>query len=187
MSNSKTNLLTHGFSGIVGKQYVMRMKGDQQIIAARPKRDTNVYSDSQLKAREAFANAVAYARGAMKDPVKKAAYAVRGAGRLSAYASAVADFFKLPWITAIETDRYHGAVGEIIHVAAGDYFMVVEVFITITDASGNLIEKGYCVLNEVSNKWGYTATVENAVLAGTTITAVVRDLPDHMVEQSVTL
>ena len=187
MSKSKTNLLTHDFSGIVGKQYVMRQKGDQQIIAARPKRDTIVYSESQLKTREAFSNAADYARLAMKNPDLKAAYAARGGTRLSAYAAAVADFFKRPWITTIETDRYKGVVGGIINVTAGDYFKVADVSVTITDPLGNIIETGNCVLNESTGKWVYTATVENPAIEGTTITAVARDLPDHPVEQSVTL
>jgi hypothetical protein len=187
MSKSKTNLLTHGFSGTVGKQYVMRRRNGQQIIAARPERDTKVYSEAQLDARKAFAEAASYAKGAMRNPELKAAYAVRGDGHVSAYAAAVTDFYKKPWISSIDTDRYHGRAGDTISVSAGDYFRVVEVLIIITDAAGQKIEEGNCALSEVTSKWVYTATVEIPDIAGTSVKAVVRDLPDHKVESTVVL
>ncbi|MFZ4523510.1 MAG: hypothetical protein ACOYNC_17535 [Bacteroidales bacterium] len=187
MSTSKTNLLTHGFRGKVGNQYVMKNRNGKQIIAAKPDSSTKVYSEAQLASRKAFAEATTYAKGVMKNPDLKAAYAVRGDGHISAYAAAVTDFYKQPWISAIETDRYQGKTGDTLTVSAGDYFRVVEVAVTITNAMGQEIEAGQCVLNDVTSKWVYTATVENSDMAGTTIKAVVRDLPDHKVEASVVM
>ncbi|MCX6305044.1 MAG: hypothetical protein NT040_08755 [Bacteroidetes bacterium] len=187
MSTSKTNLLTHGFRGKVGNQYVMKNRNGKQIIAAKPDASTKAYSEAQLAARKQFAEATAYAKGIMKKPELKAAYAARGEGHVSAYAAAVTDFYKLPWISSIETERYSGKTGDIVNVSAGDYFRVVEVAVTITNAAGQEIERGQCVKNDVTNKWEYTATVENPDKAGTTIKAFVRDLPDHRVEASVVL
>jgi hypothetical protein len=65
---------------------------------------------------------------------------------------------------------------------------VAAVKVSIHNAGGVLIEEGNAILDPIfTEQWIYTATQENATLAGTVITAVATDLPKNKGKFSVTL
>jgi hypothetical protein len=54
------------------------------------------------------------------------------------------------------------------------------VTVSIRTAAGVLVEEGNAILNPLDrNKWIYTATQNNASLAGSIISATARDLPGN--------
>jgi hypothetical protein len=65
-------------------------------------------------------------------------------------------------------------------ISAKDDFRVAEVIVSIRTAAGLLVEEGNAVLNPVKrDKWIYTATQNNAALAGSKILVTARDLPGN--------
>jgi hypothetical protein len=187
MGNSKTNLLTAGFKGKVGNQFVLRRRNGTSIMAARPNTDNLVPTPAQLEVRQKFSAASSYAKKILLVPEYKEAYQAKAGPGQSAYTMAIADYFSSPWIEAVDANFYKGNPGDLIRVLAFDDFRVTKVQLSLKDASGNILEEGSCVKESEGDGWIYTATTAQQQLTGLTINVLVYDLPGHTIQSTVTL
>lgn len=181
MAKINDNLLVKGARGNVGKQYVYKKRGKGTHIAKMPTINPNAEATDRQKAvRERFAAASLYAKGAMTDPELKKEYQKKAKDGATAFNAAFRDYLTAPQVKQISTDEYTGTAGSLIVVEARDDFRVVEVKVSIRNAAGVLIEEGNALLNTIDrNKWSYTATVDNALLAGCRIMATALDNPGN--------
>jgi hypothetical protein len=182
----KDNYVTSGASGNVGTLWSFRQRAGKTVLAKQRGISTKPPNEKGLALRARFKTSLAYAREAMKDPVVKAAYAAAAPRGVSPFNVAVGDAASSPVVSLIDSSSYHGAVGETLMIEATDNFKVTGVVVTIDNAAGALIETGNAVLQENRN-WLYTATVANATLAGSKITATATDLPGNSASLEITL
>jgi hypothetical protein len=187
MAKSKTNIITHGYHGKVGDQFVFRVRGSKSMICAKPERSNVVRSQAQIDQTRRFSGAVHYAQNAMNDPVKKAVYEARADQDNSAFNCAVADFLSKPWIDQIDAIDYAGHIGDKIRVIASDNVKASSVNLSITSGAGTELESGACVFDSEGMNWIYTATTAQSPVAGLKLIAVVRDMPGHVVEKTLNL
>ncbi|MBE8722969.1 hypothetical protein C4F40_19800 [Sphingobacterium sp. Ka21] len=165
MAKSKDNVVMQGASGKVGRNLVFRQKGDQTIIAKRPRAAAvdRPVSEKQLKVQNRFLDASLYAKKAIKDEEIKAAYAAKANINQSAYNVAFKDYFAAPQVRRLNDINYKGAVGDELNFLIKDIMKVTEINIEILDQSEVLIESGLAVPLDADNvEWSYTATVANA-------------------------
>lgn len=87
-----------GVSGALGKELVFRQRAGKTVISLSPKPPKGPPSASQQMTRTKFREAMLYARAALADPLKKAAYAARAKAGQTAYNVAVADYLRPPVI-----------------------------------------------------------------------------------------
>src|SRR5450432_965013 len=182
----KDNYVTSGASGNVGNQWSFRQRAGKTVLAKQRGPNSKPPNAKALAIQDRFKIALAYARTAMNNPDVKAAYAAAAPRGVSAFNFALGDAAQSPVVSKIDSTNYHGAVGDKIVIDATDNFKVMKVVVTIESAAGALIETGNAVLQE-NKTWMYTATVANAAIAGSKITAVAFDLPDNTGTLSVTL
>ena len=186
MAEAKGNIVTKGFSGTIGRQLTFRIKAGKTIVSKLLTRSTAPPSEKAAAVRAKFLSSSLYAKKAIKDPATKALYKAAATGGQTAFNLALADAFKAPVISKINTDNYHGAVGNTLLVNATDDFKVTGVVVSIHNAAGDLVETGNAVIQE-NEDWLYTTTQVNAAVAGSKITAVASDLPGNSTSFSVTL
>jgi hypothetical protein len=181
MANVSDNLLVRGARGNVGKQFVYRHHGNDTHIVRMPRVDKNaVATEKQEKTRDLFGSASLYAQGAMSSPELKKEYQKKSRPGMSAQNIALRDYLKAPVVKSIYTGEYTGAPGSTIIVSAKDNFKVARVKVSIHTATGALVEEGDATLNPLDrNKWVYTATQSNALLANSVISATAWDLPGN--------
>ena len=172
----KDNYVTSGASGNVGTLWSFRQRAGKTVLAKVRGANSKPPSAKGLAIQDRFKKALAYARSAMKDPDMKAAYAAAAPRGVSAFNFALGDAAGSPVVNKIDSTNYHGAVGDKLVIDATDNFKVTGVVVTIDSAAGALIESGNAVLDDNKN-WIYTATVANAAIAGSKITAVASDVP----------
>jgi len=182
----KDNYVTTGASGNVGNLWSFRQRAGRTVLAKQRGANSKPPTAKGLAIQSRFKTSVDYALNAMKDPAIKAAYAAAAPRGVSAFNLALGDAAQSPVVNRIDSTKYHGAVGDTIEIDATDNFKVTGVVVTIDNAAGALIETGNAVMLENEN-WQYTATVANAALAGSKITAVASDLPANTGTLSVTL
>jgi hypothetical protein len=182
----KDNYVTSGASGNVGTLWSFRQKAGKTILAKQRGANSKPPNEKGLALQARFKTSLAYARQAMRDPAVKAVYAAAAPRGVSAFNVALGDAASSPVVSLIDSSSYHGAVGETLMIEATDNFKVTGVVVTIDNAAGALIETGNAVLQD-NKSWLYTATVANAALAGSKITAVASDLPGNTGTLSVTL
>ena len=187
MAKSKTNMITHGYHGKVGDQFVLRVRGSKSMICSKPERSNVVRSQAQIDQTRRFTGGVHYAQNAMADPVKKAVYDARATQDVTAFNCAVADFLSKPWIDQIDAIDYAGHIEDKIRVIASDNVKATSVKLSITDAAGTELEGGDCVFDSESMNWTYTATTAQSPVAGLKVIAIVRDMPGHVVEKTLIL
>ncbi|SKB49762.1 hypothetical protein SAMN05660841_00895 [Sphingobacterium nematocida] len=163
MAKSKDNVVMQGASGKVGRNLVFRQKGDQTIIAKRPRTVTGrVLTDKQLAVQNKFYDASQYAKRAMLDPILKKAYAEKATINQQPYNVAFRDYFNEPTIRKFDDSAYKGLVGDIITIQVKDIMKVTEVSIEILDQADVHIESGLATATDDSNsQWTYEATVAN--------------------------
>lgn len=183
MAESKNNILVHGFSGKLGNLLVFRQKGDKTIIATAPRKYSGQPSESQLKNRERFQEAVVYAQRAIADPDAKAAYKEKAQSGQTAYNLAFADFFKAPDISEINISNYNGKKGDTIIITVADDFVVKKVTVTILNADGTEVESGEAQSFLAGRQWLYTAQADNASLEGDKIIIKAYDVPGNVTEE----
>ena len=183
MARIKNNPLVQGASGNVGKKFVYRKRGKDTFITLMPELDKNATpTEQQVKVREQFYAASAYATGAIADPKIKAQYQKKAKAKsgVTAYNIAFRDYLKAPVVKNTDTAKYTGTPGSQIVITAIDDFRVVEVTVSIKTTAGVLVEEGNAILNPVNrNEWIYTATQNNAALTGSIILATAKDLPGN--------
>lgn len=181
MSNVSKNPLVRKASGKFSDDFVYRTRGKKTTIAKLPVFDPNAEkTEKQLEVRELFAAAAMYAQGAITSEDLKKEYQKKTNAQNTAYNIAFRDFLKAPKVRSINSEDYTGAIGSTIVVRAIDDFRVAAVKVSIRTSAGVLIEEGNAILNPIfRERWTYTATQNNAVLAGTVITATAQDLPEN--------
>lgn len=178
MTIVKENFMTTGLSGKYDDKVVFRQwKG--RTIFAKPPRKQEKPTANQLSRKEIFLKAVDYASVALTDPALKEAYRKMAPLGLTAYNMAIADYLKSPTIHSIDNGGYSGEAGGLITVVAEDNCRVKSVTVRIALADGAVIEEGAAVQIGGGRVWIYTTTANNSGLAGSVITAIATDVPNH--------
>ena len=181
MAKINDNLLVKGARGNVGKQYVYKKRGEDTHIVRMPVVNKKaVPTADQSNAREMFAAASRYAKGAVSSPDLKKEYGKKASANTTAFNIAFRDYLKAPVVKNINTEKYDGTPGSIIVVKAKDDFRVVEVKLSIRNADGSMLEEGNAILNPIDrNLWTYATTRTNASPPGCTVSATALDLPGN--------
>jgi hypothetical protein len=174
----KDNYVTSGVSGDVGALWNFRQRAGRTIISKVRGPNIKPPNAQSLASRKRFGQASSYAKKAILNPEIRAMYAAAAGKGVNAFNIALSDAFISPVVSKIDNTNYHGAVGDTFLIDATDNFKVTEVVVTIDNAAGALIETGNAVLQE-NKTWMYTATVANASISGSKITAVATDLPGN--------
>jgi len=189
MARITQNALVKGARGNVGKQFVYKKRGKNTHIALMPTIDkTAVPTEKQVQVRDKFADASAYATGAMASPELKAEYDRKAPSGKTGHNLAFRDALKAPEVKGIDPGKYAGLPGAFIEIKAKDDFRVASVFVSIRTATGVLVEEGNAILNPIHrNRWGYTTVKENPLLAGSSISATARDIPGNEGKLDITL
>jgi hypothetical protein len=187
MAQNEENLLLRGTSGTIAKMITYRQRAGKTIISKKRGKSSVPPTDTQRNVQDRFKKAVAWAKGAIKDPAVKAMYRAKAALGQSAFNVATVDAYNPPQVESIQTANYHGAVGDTILVKATDDFAVTGLTVSIASAAGDLIESGNAVMQINETDWLYTATNANAAPAGSKITATAKDGADNATTFSVTL
>lgn len=187
MATSKTNIITHGYHGKVGNQFVLRVRGSSSVICAKPDRSAVVPTQGQKDQTERFTAAVAYAREVLTDPELRAYYELRATKEVTAFNRAVADFLTVPEIKLIDAVDYTGQAGEGIRVVASSNIKVKTLEFAIRSADGTVLESGVCLFDAVNRNWVYTTTTQQTALAGLKLVATATDLPGRKVEKTLIL
>ncbi|SDF01644.1 hypothetical protein [Chitinophaga filiformis] len=183
-----TNFVLKDASGTIADMLTLTKRRSGAIILGKKRGESSIPpSELQLDVQRKFKRAMQYAKAAILDPVVKAAYQAFAGPDQSAYNMAVKDFFKPPVVESITTKSYHGEVGDTLLIRALDDFKVTAVTVSIRTAAGAIVEEGNAVLQSNALDWLYTATAENAALAGTVITATAVDTPGNETPKEVVL
>ena len=188
MARIEKNGLVMGARGNYGKQFVYKKRGNKTHIATMPNASKVDPTPVQTGVRKQFSFAALYAKAAMLNPEIKKQYQQKAVDGATAFNVAVRDYFKAPEVASIDPSNYNGSVDSKLTIAAIDDFRVVSVKVTIQTAAGDLVEEGEAHLNpEDLGKWIYTATQDNATLAGTVITATAKDRPGNSATLEISL
>lgn len=174
MAQSKNNIVTHGLSGKVGDLLVFSQRNGKTIVSKAPVRSGEA-TKGQVAVQQKFQKAVFYAKSALADAGSKAAYEAQAKEGQTAYNVAIADFFEAPDIQSVDFSNYTGKPGSTIHIVATDDFKVSGVTVKIANSDGTLVEQGKAVAAPDGFHWIYTATKNNASLAGDKITISAND------------
>jgi hypothetical protein len=158
MAKVKYNVVTHGVTGKIGDLLQFRQRHGRTIIAKIASRSNNVTTGQQM-VRDKFRLAAAYAKSAMMDPQLKKLYGLRAGGEITSYNLAIKDFFEPPVIKTVNTEAYHGQVGNTIIINAMDDTEVKEVRVQIFDSDDSLMEEGLAIRDGEEDNWIYTVTV----------------------------
>lgn len=179
MAKSRDNVVMQGASGKVGRNLVFRQKGDQTIIAKRPKTVTGrVLTDKQVAVQNKFYDASQYAKRAMLDPVLKEAYSSKANINQNAYNVAFKDYFNEPTVRKLDDSGYRGVVGEVVKIQVKDIMKVTQVSVEILDQNDVPIESGLATATDGSNsEWIYEATVANVDYATAKFNITMLDTP----------
>jgi hypothetical protein len=186
MAQSKNNYVMHGMSGKLGKLLVFRQRGGKTIATAIPNRSA-AYTEEQLEVQSKFKEAASWARGILKNADNRKYYNSLATGGQSAFNMAIADWFTDPEIKEIDTIDYTGVPGSVIKILVADIIKVQSVKLSITTASGTLVEEGSAVFDADSQQWLYAAVQNNATPVGSLIKATATDKPgnSHSLEKVV--
>lgn len=186
MAQSKNNYVMHGMSGKLGKLLVFRQRGGKTIATAIPNRSA-AYTQEQLEVQSKFKEAASWARGILKNADNRKYYNSLATGGQSAFNMAIADWFTDPEIKEIDTIDYTGVPASVIKILVADIIKVQSVKLSITTASGTLVEEGSAVFDADSQQWLYAAVQNNATPAGSLIKATATDKPgnSHSLEKVV--
>jgi len=184
---STTDDLIKTYSGIFGNLMVARNRNGKTVMVIPKKRITTTPTVNQARVRREFSYASRYAKSAMEDAERRAAYAARARDGMSAYTMAMTDYLRPPSVDLIDATRYQGNPGEKIAVSAYDNFELTGVILKIVDTAGELIEAGPCEFNLTTGNYDFTATVAVPDRTGVVITAIATDTPGHTAELSITL
>lgn len=182
---TKNNIVTEGLSGKINK-LVFRQRFGETVVAKAPKR-TGISSTAQLGIRQLFKEAVIYAKASLADMATRLAYKAKAKPGQTAFNMALADFFKPPVISDIDTGNYTGIVGSSITIAASDDFKVVSVRVRIETATGNLVEDGMATLSGDGLHWLYASSTNSGNVSGYVVIVTATDLPGHSIVKQKTI
>ena len=173
---------TPGWSHVHGHvgTFIYKEQQGRNILAEKPDQVHQPNTPAQQQAREKFAQATAYAKGALGNPQVKAIYLAKARElRSSPVAVAVKDWLTAPVVDELDVASYHKQVGDPIFIKAHDDFEVVRAEVTLQDGNNNVLESGNAAWDTASGSWKYTATVDATATATITVTASVYDRPNH--------
>ena len=178
MAKADRNVMMRGLQGSVGEQVVLKAdKAGRTIVSNKPVfREDWVFTAAQCAQQRRFRAARAYARGAKH----LAIYQARAEGTPQTPSNvAMTDWFHPPEIREIDLSEWRERAGGVIRVRAVDDVMVKQVWVTILDEAGEVVEEGEGVRGE-GDWWAYHA----AVPAAGNLKVLVRadDLPGHQTE-----
>ena len=111
-------MITHGYHGKAGEQFVLRIRGNNSMLCSKPDRSNVVLTQNQVD----------------------------------------------------QTRRFSGSVN-----------------VSIRSSADVELETGACTFDSENMNWVYTATTLQSPIAGLKVIAIVRDMPGHVVEKSLTL
>lgn len=175
MAIVKSNLLTQGLSGKIGKAIVFRQRNGKTVASAAPK-PYPAATPNQALDRAAFAEAVHYAKTTLQNPALAEPYRAeaRRTGR-RAVDLAVADFRKGPIFGAVDFSGYTGAPDGLLLVQVSDNFRVARVEVSII-AGGALLESGEARNITGAETWQYMPIAQNPARSNTLIQIAAYDL-----------
>jgi hypothetical protein len=181
MAKVRNAILTKGFSGTIGRELTFRQIGGETFVSKYQKRPGTPPTEIQVAAREKFGLATAFAKRAVKNPELKAFYQSWVTGGQRAYNVAIIDALHAPVVDDILMEKFNGLVGDPITIRASDNIKVAQVFVTINNPQGILIEHGDAVVNTNDpNEWVYYSKRQNAEKQGLQITAEAKDIPGNI-------
>ncbi|MDM1296826.1 hypothetical protein HX021_21285 [Sphingobacterium sp. N143] len=182
MAKSRDNVIMQGASGTIGRMLVFRQRGDQTIIARRPKKMENgrVPTDKQIAVQNRFMDASLYARTAILDPDLKAAYQAKANINQSAYNVAFKDFFTAPVIRRWDDSGYQGNAVDQITLMVKDVMAVVKVQVQILDQNDTVIETGLAQdMDGIGVSWMYQVQEDNPGFEQAKYRVTLTDTPGH--------
>jgi len=118
MAQNEENLLLRGTSGTIAKMITYRQRAGKTVISKKRGKSSVPATETQLNVQDRFKKAVAWAKGAIKDPAIKAMYRAKAALGQSAFNVATVDAYNPPQVESIQTDGHHGALGDTTTVKA---------------------------------------------------------------------
>lgn len=158
----------------------MLNRHDRQYMYKKPDRSRHVKKPDEENNQFRFKDALQYARGVTKDPLKKAYYTpFREKFKNSEYLMAIADAMKPPEILSVNLDQYSGQASQPILVHAYDYFGVVAIEISLQDPTGKILESGSASPSNKRNEWIYTSQANHLLSPGSCIQVSVLDKPGN--------
>lgn len=180
MAEVKSNIITQGMSGAIGKQIVFKRYGNRTIVSAMPDMSKVVKSKKQKAENSKFSNAIAYARSQMADPVSKAEYKAKAQGMQKPHNIAIADFYNAPEIRSINTNNI--LTTQTITIHATDDFKVTDVLVEVYDMEGLLLEQGHAI-EKTQWFWEYKITFSIATHQGLRLLVSAFDKPGNKTTQ----
>jgi hypothetical protein len=157
MATVSTNPLVNGLSGMLGRTIVFKNLHGKTIMASCPRPPTK-QSEQQKINRTKFKQASFWAKGVLKDPLKKEYYQ-RKAKKLklpNAYTAAITDYMRNPRLNQTN----HSAAGVTYQVDKKD-FEVTKVEVMIDNADGGIKETRLITkTNERHSEWSFTVSKE---------------------------
>lgn len=177
MARAKLSPLLEHLRGAIGGM-VFRNYGGRTVVSARPRPSSKPPSEAQLLQRRAFADGVAYANEALKDPETKAFYvrAAQAAGG-NHFARAVSDYLTPPEITRVVVEGLGEPGGGTIVTSASGDGTVVRIDVEILDTAGAVLERG--AAERIDGAWRYRPEIEPPAGQPTTVRVSAIDRPGN--------
>ena len=176
-----------GASGMLGNVVVYRQFRGRTLLCNRPEKSRSI-TPHQQRMKTRFLEAVAFAKRQIADPVAKALYQPGPDSKFtSAYAAALADYLKRPFIDNVDVSGYKGKVGNAIIVKASDVARTLTVVVSVLDTSGNVIEQGEALPAILMPVFVFRASKRNDLIKGCTVRIRVKDRPGNSVEREIML
>jgi hypothetical protein len=179
MANIYRNIFIHGLTDILGDRSVYcKTRSGKTILAGKALFDDNwKYMEIQKSHPAAIREAITYADFAKTQE----AYLNRElATGVSAYYTAIIDWFSAPKVLEMNVDRWTGKPGQTIRVKARDNVGVVSVSVVIQDAEGNVLEMGDAVQAKPGSLWwNYTTRSLVTMTPFPCVEATAWDLPGN--------
>lgn len=180
MTKIYDNIIMEGQRGTLGNKLVFRVSKGRTIVSVKPKKDENrTYSEAQLAQQEAFGEAILYGQAKKNEEIYKT---LSSGSEKSAYNIAMADWFSVPEVHAMDLSGWNGGAGEPIRVQALEEVHVKHVLIRISDGNGELLEEGLAA--ETTEKHWYEFASTGSYTGVLTVTATAVDLPGNMTDLS---
>ncbi|RPI96102.1 MAG: hypothetical protein EHM40_01925 [Chloroflexi bacterium] len=179
MANIYRNIFIHGLTDILGDRSVYcKTRSGKTILAGKALFDDNwKYMEIQKSHPEAIREAITYADFAKTQEAYLNRELVTG---VSAYYTAIIDWFSTPKVLEINVDAWTGRPGQRIRVKARDNVGVAGVSLVIRDQKGNVLETGEAVQAGAGSPWWIYTTRDCANLEPfPCVEAIAWDLPGN--------
>ncbi|RPD38494.1 hypothetical protein EG028_24820 [Chitinophaga barathri] len=175
-----------GVSGALGTELIFRQRAGKTIISLPPLPREDNPTESQQEIRTKFQEASLYAKTALADPLKKAAYAAKAKDGLTANNVAMADYFHAPVIVSADAGNFSGSLGDTITAYVIDDFKVQSVHIAILNETGDILEQGQASPAAGGKDiWAYI--LSNALTGAVKARIEARDMPGNVTSADLSL